>query len=70
MLFPKESTELCLIGCKYGDDYQCHFVKGSELAEYRMSKISRNVAKVGPRIGTDPVHQLAIDEYSTSAETD
>ncbi|MBU1652100.1 hydrogenase iron-sulfur subunit, partial [bacterium] len=24
-----------LIGCKYGDDYQCHFIKGSELADYR-----------------------------------
>ena len=28
-----------LMGCKHGDDYQCHFVKGSELAAYRMSKI-------------------------------
>ena len=28
-----------LMGCKHGDDYQCHFVKGSELASYRMSKI-------------------------------
>lgn len=28
-----------LMGCKHGDDYQCHFVKGSELAHYRMSKI-------------------------------
>ena len=28
-----------LMGCKRGDDYQCHFVKGSELANYRMSKI-------------------------------
>jgi len=28
-----------MMGCKHGDDYQCHFVKGSELANYRMSKI-------------------------------
>jgi quinone-modifying oxidoreductase subunit QmoB len=28
-----------LMGCKKGDDYQCHFVKGSELANYRLSKI-------------------------------
>ncbi|HSD59739.1 MAG TPA: hydrogenase iron-sulfur subunit [Burkholderiales bacterium] len=28
-----------LMGCKHGDEYQCHFVKGSELASYRMSKI-------------------------------
>ncbi|MBW2296763.1 MAG: FAD-dependent oxidoreductase, partial [Deltaproteobacteria bacterium] len=25
-----------LMGCKHGEDYQCHFVKGSELAEIRM----------------------------------
>jgi quinone-modifying oxidoreductase subunit QmoB len=28
-----------LMGCKKGDDYQCHFVRGSELAHERMSKI-------------------------------
>ncbi|WP_298134164.1 FAD-dependent oxidoreductase [Acidiferrobacter sp.] len=28
-----------LMGCRHGDEYQCHFVKGSELANYRMSKI-------------------------------
>ena len=28
-----------LIGCKYGDDYQCHYVRGSELAK-RDSKTS------------------------------
>ncbi len=27
-----------LMGCKSGDDYQCHFVKGSGIAEERMSK--------------------------------
>ncbi len=25
-----------MMGCKKGDDYPCHFVKGSELAHYRM----------------------------------
>jgi quinone-modifying oxidoreductase subunit QmoB len=28
-----------LIGCKKGDDYQCHFIKGSELANYRMENV-------------------------------
>ena len=28
-----------LLGCRHGDDYQCHFVKGSELADVRMKKI-------------------------------
>ncbi len=30
---------IILMGCKKGDDYQCHFVKGSEIAHMRMSKI-------------------------------
>src|SRR5450759_753027 len=30
---------IMMMGCKHGDDYQCHFVKGSELAAYRMSKV-------------------------------
>ncbi len=28
-----------LMGCQKGDNYQCHFVKGSEIAHIRMSKI-------------------------------
>ena len=30
---------IMLMGCKKGDDYQCHFVTGSALAHERMSKI-------------------------------
>lgn len=30
---------IMLMGCQKGDNYQCHFVKGSEMAHYRMSKI-------------------------------
>ncbi|MHB8348135.1 MAG: FAD-dependent oxidoreductase [Acidiferrobacterales bacterium] len=28
-----------LMGCQKGENYQCHFVRGSEMAHYRMSKI-------------------------------
>jgi len=30
---------LILMGCPSGDDYQCHFVKGSLMAQERMSKV-------------------------------
>jgi len=30
---------ILLMGCKFGDDYQCHFVKGSELANTRMANV-------------------------------
>lgn len=36
-----------LLGCKHGDDYQCHFMKGSELAEIRLSKVSETLDRLG-----------------------
>lgn len=56
---------IMLIGCKYGDDYQCHFVKGSELADYRMGKISETLQRLVLESERIRVHQLAIDEYLT-----
>lgn len=34
---------IMLMGCKSGDDYQCHFVKGSGLARERMSKVGETL---------------------------
>jgi quinone-modifying oxidoreductase subunit QmoB len=36
-----------LLGCKKGDDYQCHFVKGSELASERMGKVDDTLKQMG-----------------------
>lgn len=52
-----------LLGCKYGEDYQCHFIKGSEICNRR----KENIAETLNRLGVQPerVDQLevAIDEY-------
>ena len=32
-----------LMGCKSGDDYQCHYVKGSAIAKERMSKVGETL---------------------------
>jgi quinone-modifying oxidoreductase subunit QmoB len=32
-----------LMGCKPGDDYQCHFVKGSAIAKERLSKVGETL---------------------------
>ncbi len=32
-----------LIGCKYGDDYQCHYVRGSELANTRLGNVQETL---------------------------
>ncbi len=47
-----------MMGCKRGDDYQCHFVKGSEMAFYRMSKIGDTLKQLGlepERVQTEEV---------------
>ena len=32
-----------MMGCKHGDNYQCHFVKGSEIASQRLSKVDETL---------------------------
>jgi quinone-modifying oxidoreductase subunit QmoB len=49
---------MILLGCKYGDDYQCHFAKGSELCNYRLSKLSETLDKLG--LESDRVQQFQI----------
>ncbi|HKL83473.1 MAG TPA: hydrogenase iron-sulfur subunit, partial [Desulfobacter sp.] len=52
-----------LIGCKHGDDYQCHFVKGSELAEVRVKKIGDALASLALEEERVAFVEVAIDEY-------
>jgi len=52
-----------MIGCKYGDDYQCHFIKGSELANYRIEKIQETLQRLVLESERVQMHQLSIDEY-------
>ncbi|MBF0118675.1 MAG: hydrogenase iron-sulfur subunit [Desulfobacterales bacterium] len=53
-----------LMGCKHGDDYQCHFVKGSELASIRMKKIGEALASLALEIERVKQFEVAIDEYN------
>jgi quinone-modifying oxidoreductase subunit QmoB len=67
-----------MMGCKHGDDYQCHFVKGSELAAYRMGKIDDTLKQLGletERVATFEVaitdtRRVAalIDDYAAAIE--
>ena len=52
-----------LIGCKHGDDYQCHFVKGSELAEIRVKKIGDALSSLALEEERVAFAEVAIDEY-------
>ena len=37
---------IMFMGCAYGDDYQCHFVKGSELANTRLGKVQETISRL------------------------
>jgi quinone-modifying oxidoreductase subunit QmoB len=52
-----------LLGCRYGDDYQCHFIKGSELADIRMKKIGDALASLALENERVAQFEVAIDEY-------
>lgn len=52
-----------LLGCKYGDDYQCHFVKGSELASIRMKKIGDALSSLALEEERVAQFEIGIDEY-------
>ncbi len=52
-----------LLGCKYGDDYQCHFVKGSEICNRRKENIAESLNRLGVEPERVEQYQVAIDEY-------
>jgi len=53
-----------LLGCKFGDDYQCHFVKGSELADRRMVNIAETMKSLGIEPERVRAQQVAISDFN------
>ncbi|MDH5324485.1 MAG: FAD-dependent oxidoreductase [Gammaproteobacteria bacterium] len=57
-----------LMGCQKGENYQCHFVKGSEMAHYRMSKVDdtlKSLSLEGERVAT---YEVAITDSERVAQ--
>ncbi len=52
-----------LLGCKHGDDYQCHMIKGSELADIRVKKIGEALASLALEEERVAQYEVAIDDY-------
>jgi len=52
-----------LIGCKKGDDYQCHFIRGSELANTRMDNVREKLTQLVLEEERVQLHELAISDY-------
>jgi quinone-modifying oxidoreductase, subunit QmoB len=59
---------IMLMGCKYGEDYQCHFAKGSEIASRRLE----NVKETFQRLQLEPeriqISQVSMDQYAKLPE--
>jgi len=54
---------ILLLGCRYGDDYQCHFIKGSELAETRLSKVSETLDRLALESDRVKYVEVSITDY-------
>ncbi|GAB4345613.1 MAG: FAD-dependent oxidoreductase [Gammaproteobacteria bacterium] len=57
-----------LMGCKKGDNYQCHFVKGSEMASYRMGKIEDTLQTLNLEKERVVTHEVSITDIQRIPE--
>jgi quinone-modifying oxidoreductase subunit QmoB len=53
-----------LIGCKRGDDYQCHYIKGSELAHKRLENVQETLTRLSLEAERVRVVELARNEMA------
>jgi len=54
---------ILLMGCRYGDDYQCHFIKGSELANTRLTKVSETLDRLALESERVKFVEVGITDY-------
>ena len=59
---------ILLLGCKSGDDYQCHYIKGSELAGTRMSNVQETLERLTLESERVKIVELERDEFSRIPE--
>ena len=52
-----------LIGCVSGDDYQCHYIKGSELANKRLENVQETLQRLVLEPERIRVLELSHDEF-------
>jgi quinone-modifying oxidoreductase subunit QmoB len=53
-----------LMGCKKGDDYQCHFIQGSELAHTRMDNVREKLKQLVLEEERVEIHELSMSDYA------
>jgi len=57
-----------LLGCKSGDDYQCHYIRGSELAGTRMANVKETLDRLTLESDRVKVVEIARDEWKKIPE--
>ena len=53
---------IMLLGCQKGDNYQCHFVRGSAMAHERMSKVDDTLQSMSLETERVQVHEVSITD--------
>ena len=67
---------VALLGCKPGEDYQCHFIRGSELLETRMGNVQETLERLalerervprhrGGHLGLGRASRACLEEFVT-----
>ncbi len=59
---------MLLLGCKFGENYQCHFVSGSELAQERLGKLQETLGRLMLEPERVELMQLSISDYDKLPE--
>lgn len=54
---------ILLLGCVHGEDYQCHMAKGSELANYRLTKVQETLTRLALESSRLRIEQIEISDY-------
>ena len=65
--FAKGFDGVLLFGCKYGDDYQCHFIKGSEIMDTRGDNVKEKLQQMALEDERVQLHQVEISDYKKIA---
>jgi quinone-modifying oxidoreductase subunit QmoB len=66
--FSRGFDGVILIGCKSGDDYQCHFIRGSELMGTRSENVKEKLTQLALEEERVRLLELSIDEYDRLPE--
>ena len=56
---------IMLMGCAFGDDYQCHFVKGSELANTRLGKVQETISRLNLEPERVRQYSISMNDYES-----